>query len=196
MDRVNLASDDRLHKDKRRMSELLRGIDGQAKEEKTMPEQPWQYCHPPKRYNDHCGGNYMSGTASRPRPPAYHRQRLLLFFLEFGGKGLGKLELQKLIFLYTMETQSRHYAFVPLPELGIEADKRRNLDSREAYDALLSDYRRDLPRRTGGPALLKQQIDDGKRLALTCFEEQPYLCHRHCIAELLEAEFGYRIEHI
>ncbi|MCP4603317.1 MAG: DUF488 domain-containing protein [Proteobacteria bacterium] len=305
----------------------------------------------------------MSGTTSQLRPPAYHRQRLLLFFLEFEGKSLGKLELQKLLFLYTKEMRSRHYAFVPfrygcysflcsddldllekrgwiasdgnrlslnadlaeqnwavaseerkavrawlkrnpkrgdaliaetyhrypyyaifsemkerlltpserkavekllgsednknetvvftigyegilfeeylnkllrnrvvvlcdvrrnsqsrkfgfsgrmlsqvlpkigikyvhLPELGIDSEKRQDLDSREAYDALLSEYRQDLPGRTDGLALLKQQIDAGKRLALTCFEEQPLFCHRHCITDLLEAEFGYRIEHI
>lgn len=55
----------------------------------------------------------MSSTSIQPKAPAYHRQRLLLFFLEFLGNEIGKLELQKLLLLYTKEMHSRHYAFVP-----------------------------------------------------------------------------------
>ena len=305
----------------------------------------------------------MSVTSMQLKAPTYHLQCLLLFFLEFEGKGIGKLDLQKLLMLYTKEMQSRHYAFVPFrygcysflcaddlgllekrgwiasegnrlslkksltgqkwaaaseerkavrswlkrnpkrgdalvaetyrrypyyaifsemkncllttsemkaversrnsldnknetviftigyegilfedylnkllrnrvavlcdvrqnpmsrkfgfsgrklsqvlpeigikyahfPKLGIESKKRRNLNSREAYDDLFSEYRQDLPGRTDALALLKKQIDVGKRVALTCFEENPHFCHRHCISDLLESEFGYRIEHL
>jgi len=305
----------------------------------------------------------MNSTLIEPKPPAYHRQRLLLFFLECEGRDIGKLDLQKLLLLYTEEMRSQHYAFVPfrygcysflcaddldllekrgwiasedgrlslkaslsrhqwavaseerkavrswlrqhpkrgdaliaetyrrypyyaifsemkerlltpteikavehsldseadrketavftigyegiqfekylnklirnrvavlcdvrrnplsrkfgfsgrmlsrvlprigithvhVPELGIETKKRQFLDSREAYDALFSEYRRDLPRKTEGLALLKQQIDAGTRVALTCFEKNPHFCHRHCITDLLESECGYRIEHL
>ncbi|MBW2595187.1 MAG: DUF488 domain-containing protein [Deltaproteobacteria bacterium] len=305
----------------------------------------------------------MSVQSLRLKAPAYHRQRLLLFFLEFAGKSLGKIELQKLILLYTREMQLGHYAFVPFrygcysfvcaddldllekqgwvtsdgnrlslkaslagekwavasaerkavrswlkrnpkrgdaliaetyrrypyyaifsktkehiltpsemkaversldsvdnkneivvftigyegilleeylnklirnrvvvlcdvrrnpvsrkfgfsgrmlsqvlpkigikyvhfPELGIESEKRQNLNSREAYNDLFYEYRQDLPRRTETLALLKQQIDVEKRVALTCFEKDSHLCHRHCITDLLKSEFGYRIEHL
>ena len=304
----------------------------------------------------------MSEPSIPLKPPAYHRQRLLLFFLEFAGKSLGKLELQKLLLLYTEEMKSRHYAFVPFrygcysflcaddlkllekrgwvasvgnrlslqvtltgqewavaskerktvrswlrrnlkrgdaliaetyrrypyyaifsemkerllppsemgaverpldsadnhetvvftigyqgilieqylnklirnrvavlcdvrhnplsrkfgfsgrmlaqvlpkigikymhfPELGIESEKRQNLSSQEAYSDLFYKYRQDLPRRTDALASLEKQIDVERRVALTCFEEDPCLCHRHCITDLLEVEFGYRIEHL
>jgi hypothetical protein len=305
----------------------------------------------------------MSDQSIQLKAPVYHRQRLLLFVLEFAGKSLGKLELQKLLLLYTKEMQSRHYAFVPFrygcysflcaddldllekrgwvtlegnrlslkaplagrewavaseerktvrswlkrnpkrgdaliaetyrhypyyaifsemkerlltpckmnaversldstdskngtvvftigyegilleeylnklirnrvavlcdvrrnpvsrkfgfsgrtlsqvlrkigikyvhfPQLGIESEKRQNLNSREAYNDLFYEYRQDLPRRTDALALLKQQIDVEKRVALTCFEKDPHLCHRHCITDLLKSEFGYRIEHL
>ncbi len=305
----------------------------------------------------------MSNQSIQLKAPAYHRQRLLLFFLEFAGKSLAKIELQKLILLYTKEMQSGHYAFVPFrygcysflcaddldllekrgwvtsegnrlslkaslagekwaiaseerravrswlkrnpkrgdaliaetyrrypyyaifsemkerlltpyemkavessldsgdnkngivvftigyegilleeylnklirnrvmvlcdvrrnpvsrkfgfsgkmlsqllpkigikyvhfPELGIESEKRQNLNSREAYDDLFYEYRQDLPRRIDALALLKQQINVEKRVALTCFEKDPHLCHRHCITDLLKSEFGYRIEHL
>jgi len=305
----------------------------------------------------------MSDQSIQLKAPVYHRQRLLLFVLEFAGKSLGKLELQKLLLLYTKEMQSRHYAFVPFrygcysflcandldllekrgwitlegnrlslkaplagrewavasaerktvrswlkrnpkrgdalitetyrrypyyaifsemkerlltpcemnaversldstdskngtvvftigyegilleeylnklirnrvavlcdvrrnpvsrkfgfsgrtlsqvlrkirikyvhfPQLGIESEKRQNLNSREAYNDLFYEYRQDLLRRTDALALLKQQIDVEKRVALTCFEKDPHLCHRHCITDLLKSEFGYRIEHL
>jgi len=47
------------------------------------------------------------------RPPTYHRQRLLLFFLEQAGGTLGRLDLQKLLFLYIQQSGTKHYAFVP-----------------------------------------------------------------------------------
>lgn len=46
-------------------------------------------------------------------PPTYHRQRLLLYFLESAGKSLSKRDLQKLLLLYSKECDSRHYDFVP-----------------------------------------------------------------------------------
>lgn len=48
-----------------------------------------------------------------PAAPAYHRQRLLLFLLEHAGGRLGRMDLQKLLFLYMQESGERHYAFVP-----------------------------------------------------------------------------------
>jgi len=47
------------------------------------------------------------------KPPTYHRQRLLLFMLEQAGGTLGRLDLQKLLFLYVQESGTKHYAFVP-----------------------------------------------------------------------------------
>lgn len=46
-------------------------------------------------------------------PPTYRRQRLLLYFLEFAGKSLSKVDLQKLLLLYSKECDSQHYDFVP-----------------------------------------------------------------------------------
>lgn len=45
--------------------------------------------------------------------PARQRQRLLLYFLEWSGRGLTRTELQKLLLLYTKENESKHFAFVP-----------------------------------------------------------------------------------
>lgn len=297
----------------------------------------------------------MIGSLKQLKAPTYHRQRLLLFFLEFAGKSLELYELQKLLILYTEETRSRHYAFVPfryggysfhcsddlellekrgwigsdgnrfflaedltgeswavtskereivrwwtkrnpergdaliaetyrrypyyaifsemakqlltsgemkkveilrdslkkkndlliftigyegilfeeylnklirnrvavlcdvrrnphsrkfgfsgrmlarmlpeigikyvhLPELGIQSEKRRNLDSQEAYDKLFKEYRVDLPEMTEGLSKLKEEIDLEKRVALTCFEKNSDFCHRHCITDFFASE--------
>jgi len=45
--------------------------------------------------------------------PKYHRQRLLLFLVEQAGGILGKIDLQKLLFLYGETSDKKHYRFVP-----------------------------------------------------------------------------------
>ena len=86
--------------------------------------------------------------------------------------------------------------YVYLPELGIESHKRQNLNTQEDYDELFGEYREDLPGKTDGLKKLKQLIDAEKRVALTCFEKHPHFCHRHCISDFLQSEYGYRIEHL
>ncbi len=79
-----------------------------------------------------------------------------------------------------------------LPELGIASDRRQELKGQADYDALFEDYERhDLPRQT--EVLVKIAgwvLDEGHRVALTCFEHEPEQCHRHCVAESLERTFG------
>lgn len=74
-----------------------------------------------------------------------------------------------------------------LPELGIASDQRRELNTQADYDALFEVYEREsLPRQTDALAKIRGWIDDGERVALTCFEKLPHQCHRHCVAETLE----------
>ncbi len=47
------------------------------------------------------------------KPPAYHRQRLLMFLVEQAGGTLEKLDLQKLLFLYGQTSGRKHYQFIP-----------------------------------------------------------------------------------
>ena len=47
------------------------------------------------------------------KPPSYHRQRLLLFLVEQSGGTLGKLDLQKLLFLFGQASGRKYYEFVP-----------------------------------------------------------------------------------
>lgn len=54
-----------------------------------------------------------TGLAPALKPPTYHRQKLLLFLIELTGGRLSKMNLQKLLFLYIQESETKHYAFVP-----------------------------------------------------------------------------------
>ena len=86
--------------------------------------------------------------------------------------------------------------YMHFPELGIPSEKRQNLNSREDYEKLFTDYRKNLPKLQPEIERLKHRIDDKKRIALTCFEELPHYCHRHCIVDFLQAEYGYKIVHL
>jgi hypothetical protein len=78
-----------------------------------------------------------------------------------------------------------------LPELGIVSERRKDLDEQEDYDRLFRKYERDdLPKQ--GPSLEKIRgwVNSGSVVALTCFERMPHQCHRHCVSDALEHNFG------
>ena len=78
-----------------------------------------------------------------------------------------------------------------VPELGIASEERRELDTQADYDALFAVYRRDaLPRQEKALARIRQWVNEGERVALTCFEALPEQCHRHCVADALHSQFG------
>ncbi|MBS1770568.1 MAG: DUF488 domain-containing protein [Acidobacteria bacterium] len=75
-----------------------------------------------------------------------------------------------------------------LPELGIASEQRRSLDTQADYDALFEDYLRNwLPVQDIAVVTVQRWIDTGERVALTCFEHTPGQCHRHCVADRIEA---------
>lgn len=79
-----------------------------------------------------------------------------------------------------------------LPKLGIASERRRGLDSQEDYDALFADYElKWLPKQTESLGRIQEWIRAGDRVALTCYERSPQQCHRHCVAEVLEAQLGF-----
>lgn len=82
-----------------------------------------------------------------------------------------------------------------LPELGIPSEDRRELKTQADYDALFVDYERDsLPLQNEALATIRSWIKTGESVALTCFELHPHQCHRHCVAEALEACGGKRLK--
>lgn len=78
-----------------------------------------------------------------------------------------------------------------LPELGIASEKRQSLDTQADYDQLFLNYERhSLPRQDDALTKIQQWIAAGDRVALTCYENLPEQCHRHCVAEALEQKAG------
>lgn len=73
-----------------------------------------------------------------------------------------------------------------LPELGIEAAKRKGIHGEAAYAALFETYRREwLPKQRQALQQIETWLQEGERVALTCFERDETHCHRHMVAEAL-----------
>ena len=83
-----------------------------------------------------------------------------------------------------------------LPELGIDSEKRRHLETQKDYDALFATYEREyLPGQHAALDRIRRWlVDDKQRVALTCFEELPQQCHRHCVAKVFERSGDGRLE--
>jgi len=78
-----------------------------------------------------------------------------------------------------------------LPELGIASEERRGLNSQAAYDSLFRTYRREtLFNQRKALARIREWVDQGERVALTCFEANAQQCHRHCVADALKEQHG------
>jgi uncharacterized protein (DUF488 family) len=74
-----------------------------------------------------------------------------------------------------------------IPELGIPGHRRRELNTQADYDALFEEYEtEDLPDATAAVDELARLVNEYSRIALTCFEKEPEMCHRHCVAEEME----------
>lgn len=75
-----------------------------------------------------------------------------------------------------------------LPELGIKSRRRRGLKTEAEFKNLFESYLQTiLPNQ--GDALEKIRAwlqQAGESVALTCFELEAGLCHRHCVADALE----------
>lgn len=86
-----------------------------------------------------------------------------------------------------------------IPEVGINSDKRQQLETQMDYDRLFAEYRKttlseteEAQRRILG--LLRKY----KRIALTCFEAEPCQCHRSHLAESIvkSPDFNYSLIHL
>ena len=86
-----------------------------------------------------------------------------------------------------------------IPQLGIDSDKRQELNSQADYDRLFSLYRNDtLTNTLEYQETIIQLLIEKKRIALTCFEANICQCHRKHLAEALtrHPSFKYELMHI
>jgi hypothetical protein len=78
-----------------------------------------------------------------------------------------------------------------LPELGISSEDRRGLKRQADYDALFAVYAREwLPRQKEALMKMQRWVEESECVALTCYERLPEQCHRHCVANAMEKEYG------
>lgn len=78
--------------------------------------------------------------------------------------------------------------YIHLPELGIATEQRQGLTTESDYRSLFESYEREsLPHQDAALRRIREWIDrQGHRVALTCYEADPAMCHRHCVAAALE----------
>lgn len=89
--------------------------------------------------------------------------------------------------------------YVHIPEVGIESDKRRVLNTQSDYDKLFEFYKSEiLARETTKQKEIFSLLKSKKRIALTCFEANIHQCHRKCLAESIANldGFSYELKHI
>lgn len=86
-----------------------------------------------------------------------------------------------------------------IPGVGIENDKRQELNTQADYDKLFVYYKESiLPERSNEQQEIFELLISKKRIALTCFEANICQCHRKHLAEALGAfnDNNFEIRHI
>lgn len=86
-----------------------------------------------------------------------------------------------------------------LPEVGINSDKRQELNSQSDYDRLFAQYVSDtLPYTLSTQQFILQLLQEHRRVALTCFEAQSCQCHRSHLAKAIAQmpDFLYKLQHL
>ena len=76
--------------------------------------------------------------------------------------------------------------YLHIPELGIESEKRKNLNSKADYEELFAKYQQVLPLKD---VYINRIIELGttKRIALLCFEADCNFCHRGEVAKVIKS---------
>lgn len=84
--------------------------------------------------------------------------------------------------------------YIGIPDLGIPAEQRNDLNAIADYQALFKRYDLEiLPAQMVNVYRIAELIAAGKKVALTCFEGKHTMCHRYRIAVCLNREYGYPV---
>lgn len=79
--------------------------------------------------------------------------------------------------------------YIHMPEVGIESDKRNELNDQSDYDVLFDEYKATtLQSTTQYQNQISDLVESHHRVALTCFEENICQCHRKPLAESVVAK--------
>ena len=89
--------------------------------------------------------------------------------------------------------------FIHIPQLGIDSDKRQELNTQADYDKLFLQYRADVLTQTQAyQDKLLDLLTKYKRIALTCFEANICQCHRTHLADAIvkHPSFAFELIHL
>ena len=76
--------------------------------------------------------------------------------------------------------------YINIPSLGIKSQLRWNLKSMKEYEKLFKNYKKNTLRHEGDSLrFIIDLLNKKKRIALTCFEKEPEMCHRNCVADAI-----------
>ncbi len=93
--------------------------------------------------------------------------------------------------------QSIGIKYIHIPELGIESEKRQDLESMSDYNKLFEEYENTtLINNKQSINYLFQLTKEYKRVAITCFEKEVCMCHRgrvlNALKELPQWDIQYK----
>jgi uncharacterized protein (DUF488 family) len=106
--------------------------------------------------------------------------------------GFSKSQLQK-------ACESLAIAYVHIPDLGIDSDKRQSLNSQSDYDRLFKQYEKTtLVENKKTIVTVLELLKKNERIALTCFEAHQCQCHRGTLAKAITQlpEWNYELKHL
>lgn len=88
-------------------------------------------------------------------------------------------------------------SFIHIPDLGIESDKRRELNTMSDYNRLFEEYENTTLKENYKSLLyLFNLVKEYKRVAITCFEKEVCMCHRGRVLNALTSlptwDFPYK----
>ena len=89
--------------------------------------------------------------------------------------------------------------YLHFPEVGIESDKRQELNNQSDYDKLFENYKEcNIPNTLKTQNKILDLLKSKKRIALTCFEADICQCHRKHLAEAIHSNqsFSFDVKHI
>ena len=89
--------------------------------------------------------------------------------------------------------QEINIAYVHMPELGIVSEKRKELKGPADYETLFNEYKKNLRKKKVYVEKVSDLLCEQERIALTCFEKDPNLCHRHILSQFIKDNYAARV---
>lgn len=86
--------------------------------------------------------------------------------------------------------------YIHIPNLGIESENRKTLQTKSDYDALFAVYAKTFTDKVQDLDYLHETLLVNKRIAITCFEKDVGYCHRGIIAQKMTDKYGIEIKHL